>query len=488
MAKNSMDEHFKQLEGEYRLLAESALESIWHFDIATLKFTYVSPSVLKLRGFTAQETLQQTLEELLPPDSLAKAQNVSRLLLERYMKGERRESMLTKTGDYELYCRHAVIKQVEISVKLLENAETGAMEIIGVTRDITERKRFEEQLNQAIKTKNDMINRLRKSEKALKLLTDKLNQQNAILSNLAIKDNLTGIFNRYSFNQKILEEADRSRLYNQPLSIVLFDIDDFKKVNDTFGHQIGDEILIRISEAVSQLVRKQDVLARWGGEEFVILLPQTRLSDAARVAEKLRIAIENIDHPEVDHPVTVSFGVTEFMRGETTESWFRRVDYALFNSKNKGKNCVTSISWEEAVPLVQARLEWKAQWECGNAVIDDQHKMLVYWGNRLLDAVLASNEGPETAKALEELMEHIRLHFEAEERILAELGYPETQEHAEIHRGLWQFIQSLQEQYQAKSLYFGAVFSFLLDEVIVGHLLKEDVRFFPFLKEAPETV
>lgn len=473
----------EQLELEYRLLTESALECIWKYNIENRRFTYVSPSVVRLRGFTVDEMMDQSLSDILPVNYWKKAKAATVLLINLYNSGEREEDILTYEGDFEIYCKDNVIKQMEVTLKLTRNLETDSFEIIGVSRDISERKNLEHQLNQAIESKNEIIERLRDSERVLKHLTDELNHKNHILSDLAVRDNMTGIFNRYSFNQKIAEESERCRRYHYPLSTILFDIDDFKKINDMLGHQAGDHVLIEISSLVNRLIRKHDFFARWGGEEFIILLPQTSLAGAAKAAEKFRNRIEKIQHLDTNTAVTASFGVTEFMHGETVESWFRRVDYALLRSKSEGKNRITAVKWSEAVSFARISLEWKKEWESGNYVIDDQHRKLIHLGNVLLDAILLDCSNEEARKAMMALIDHVRFHHKREEEILKELGYPELKEHADIHDGLLTRLEQLEYQCYEGKLKSSAVFTFLFDEVVVGHFLKDDVLFFPLIRE-----
>ena len=117
---------------------------------------------------------------------------------------------------------------------------------------------------------------------------------------------MTGIKNRYYFEQRVLEEIKIADYNKQPLALLLFDIDNFKKVNDTYGHDIGDKIIIRITQATTNIIRATDLFARWGGEEFVILMPNTSLTTAKERAEQLRQAIEEISHPETGSVTLVS--------------------------------------------------------------------------------------------------------------------------------------------------------------------------------------
>lgn len=162
-----------------------------------------------------------------------------------------------------------------------------------------------------------------------------------ILKNIAITDQLTGLNNRNSFDEKVLEVINRSDRYDRPLSMIIFDLDYFKHINDTWGHPIGDEVLKQTAEITRSLLRKTDMIFRVGGEEFIILLPETTLSGAKEVAEKLRDTLDKSKHPIVGK-FTASFGVGEKLRDESFKSWYKNVDRALYSAKNKGRNCVVS--------------------------------------------------------------------------------------------------------------------------------------------------
>ncbi|MBN2694567.1 diguanylate cyclase [bacterium] len=156
-------------------------------------------------------------------------------------------------------------------------------------------------------------------------------------------DPLTQIYNRLKFNILLDLEVQRSRRYNRDLSIIIFDIDHFKKVNDTFGHLIGDAVLKGIASIVSSMIRTTDIFARWGGEEFILLLPETSLEGALIVAERVRVAIEKHIFPEVGTK-TCSFGVTLYHKeeGEEYNQFIKRADTHLYTAKNSGRNRVIS--------------------------------------------------------------------------------------------------------------------------------------------------
>ena len=159
----------------------------------------------------------------------------------------------------------------------------------------------------------------------------------------AFTDALTGTYNRAYFNEKIKEEIFKAQKDNTILSLFIFDIDFFKKINDTFGHLVGDEILIELSSIVSADTRSTDSLFRWGGEEFIKLMPNTTIENASAVAEKLRKKIEAYTFKN-DLKITCSFGVTQFSDKDTEVSFIKKGDDALYEAKNAGRNVVKTFS------------------------------------------------------------------------------------------------------------------------------------------------
>ncbi|MDO9237333.1 MAG: sensor domain-containing diguanylate cyclase, partial [Aquabacterium sp.] len=162
---------------------------------------------------------------------------------------------------------------------------------------------------------------------------------------LSSHDHLTKIFNRQMFDELFAKEVERSRRYDFALSLILIDIDFFKKVNDTFGHQAGDKVLQVMSAHVKESLRDSDIFARWGGEEFVILMPYTDIAMAVEKAESLRMSIEKLIIEGVG-TVTCSFGVAQLSNFENANQIFAHVDKALYKAKEKGRNRVESIGYD----------------------------------------------------------------------------------------------------------------------------------------------
>lgn len=323
----------------------------------------------------------------------------------------------------------------------------------------------------------------REEELRLLQLTKKLQQKNAELSELAITDELTGLYNRHYIDQmmeNILSRADR---YHEPLSLILFDLDFFKRVNDTWGHYIGDEVLRQIAAVTKKNIRKSDIMARMGGEEFAILLQNCSIDDALTVAEKIRKLLEKTKHP-IAGVVTASFGVAERRPNEAFYSWYKRVDEALYRAKEGGRNRVVSADNPRDIPVASVRLEWKAEWESGNPVIDEEHQELIKLGNSLIYMSLSDTGYEQILKQLDAVLNHVVNHFASEEKILSSIGYPDYEKHARIHEGLVCKAMELKEAYQKGELKASSFFSFIVDDIIIGHMLHSDREYFPYTKNA----
>jgi diguanylate cyclase (GGDEF)-like protein/PAS domain S-box-containing protein len=164
----------------------------------------------------------------------------------------------------------------------------------------------------------------------------------AQLKKLATIDALTNIYNRYKINEEIEEEFVRVNRYDEPFSLVMFDIDFFKKVNDTYGHDAGDEVLRTLSRIIKENIRETDKFGRWGGEEFMLLAPYCEKEEACRLAEKLRSSVEAYKFEDMG-TITVSIGVSTYQEKDTKETILKRVDTALYEAKESGRNRVNFL-------------------------------------------------------------------------------------------------------------------------------------------------
>jgi len=170
------------------------------------------------------------------------------------------------------------------------------------------------------------------------------------LKKLSITDGLTRLYNSRHFYNQLKAEIDRCNRYKHPLSLLLLDIDHFKRYNDTFGHLEGDRVLVRLGELIKQVLRKMDSAYRYGGEEFTVILPETIGAEAETVAHRLRTTVEaeKFSPSQVkEASITVSVGVTEYNPKEEVATFIQRADKAMYQSKQDGRNIVTSLTPEE---------------------------------------------------------------------------------------------------------------------------------------------
>jgi diguanylate cyclase (GGDEF)-like protein/PAS domain S-box-containing protein len=286
-----------------RLLAENAWEVIWTMDLDG-KITYVSPAVERMRGITPEEAMRQSLDEIHPPESAASVADYYRQVFAAIEAGT--EPPMFR-GENEYYRKDGSIMTGELQVIPHVDTDGHVIELIGVTRDITERKIFE-----------------------------------AELRNLAVTDTLTGVWNRRHGTELLTADLS-ARRPGQALSLLMLDIDHFKTINDTFGHQAGDHVLIEIASRLRRSLRGSDMVARWGGEEFVVLLRDCALPDALRLAEDIRAAIAELPFGAMGS-LTVSVGVAEARAGEDLTTWLERADQALYRAKRAGRNEVAGDS------------------------------------------------------------------------------------------------------------------------------------------------
>lgn len=157
----------------------------------------------------------------------------------------------------------------------------------------------------------------------------------------ATTDPLTKVANRLKFDTILKQQIELAKRYKNTFCMIMLDVDNFKKINDTYGHPTGDQVLVTLADTLRSSVRKSDTVARWGGEEFVIILPHTEMETGEKIAEKLRKKVASIRKKGLP-AYTCSFGVSEYDPSQTQETFLHDVDTKLYRAKNSGKNCVIS--------------------------------------------------------------------------------------------------------------------------------------------------
>jgi len=234
--------------------------------------------------------------------------------------------------------------------KIVERNEDGSVaRMIGAHHNIDEQKCAQDELlkqNKLLRKGNVTL------ERAIQEKVYELSEKNTLLQQQITEiefvssiDSLTQVANRKKFETELEKEILRANRYHHPLSLVLFDVDFFKQINDIHGHKIGDTVLHTLSQEVSLNIRDVDLFARWGGDEFVIIFPELTLEIANKTCEKIKLKLsENITLKELS--VTCSFGVVQYTESETLDDIFQRADKLLFMAKDHGRNKIYSTKDE----------------------------------------------------------------------------------------------------------------------------------------------
>ncbi len=180
------------------------------------------------------------------------------------------------------------------------------------------------------------------ADKTIQEIREKEKVHLIALEKLSVTDQLTGLKNRRYFDDHFAIERKRAKRYNKTLSLIMIDIDHFKKINDAYGHQVGDAVLQAFSRLLQENVRETDIISRWGGEEFIILLPATSLENAMMAAQKIQSAVNSYRFPDVGN-ITASFGVSNVeLNSNSNRESMNQADQALYEAKKQGRNRVVA--------------------------------------------------------------------------------------------------------------------------------------------------
>lgn len=290
----------KELEFQSKLL-NSVTDSIFVHDLDG-NFIYVNEAAYATRGYTREELIDMRVQDLDYHDEKSGDE-----VYEENIKNVKEQ--LSKKENAVIEVSHKTkegkIIPIEITCRLIQ--EEDKKYIISIARDIS-----------AIKAMNENLKKM------------------------ATTDSLTGVYNRHKFEEMFEVEIDRVLRYETPLTLIMFDIDHFKRVNDTFGHDVGDYVIKNIVDTVKRNIRHIDIFVRWGGEEFIIICPQTDSLSAATLAQKLRGDIEKTTLDKVGK-ITCSFGVTSYLKKDSKNSFIKRLDSTMYRAKDEGRNRVVVV-------------------------------------------------------------------------------------------------------------------------------------------------
>ncbi|HJW57094.1 MAG TPA: diguanylate cyclase, partial [Burkholderiaceae bacterium] len=311
-----------------------------------------------------------------------------------------------------------------------------------------------------------------------------LERERAAAERASWTDKLTGLWNRAHFEAEVerrLREADR---FGDALSLLMFDIDHFKLVNDRFGHLIGDEVLRDVASRASNCFRSTDLLCRWGGEEFVAVL-RAPLEAATIAADKLRLSIASQSFA-VAGQVTISIGVADRRIEEDFSAWMLRADQALYRAKANGRNRVEQEANHDAPPS-PVYMRWNPAFLTGDPVLDEQHKALFEKATLLFEKCAISDRDS-AITLLQQILDHADRHYRYEEHILQMNKYPLLGEHSEEHRRLRERGSQMLADISANKLGLDAILDFVVKDIVLGHIAEEDARYISFLNHRTEPV
>lgn len=319
----------RKSEERFRMLADISTDVFFQHDMNQC-VTYVSEGERKLLGYPPEEIIGKSIKEILTPASYQHIIEKSARLMELERHGK---PMGTATYEVEQHRKDGGTLWLEMSSTPLRNAQGRIVGFFGIARDMSERKRQETALREANAQLEERISQIQS-------LQAELHEQ-------AMRDPLTGLYNRRYLDETLERELARARRESYPLCLLLIDLDHFKKVNDTYGHQAGDEVLKMFSALLRDSARAEDIPCRYGGEEFLLLLPKMPLEIANQRAEQLRreFATRIIDVGEHHIRETISVGIAAYPdHGTLPDDLTQNADKALYSAKQGGRNRVAVFS------------------------------------------------------------------------------------------------------------------------------------------------
>ncbi|MGL4757215.1 MAG: sensor domain-containing diguanylate cyclase [Aeromonadaceae bacterium] len=309
-------------------ILEVISDGIWDWN-ANTGFVYRNPGWYQMLGYEPHSLGNTvfTWESVIHPDDMAAVMAKFDLCLNGSAHEYRAEYRCrTRDGDYLWIedCGHIIAR----------NPDGSVARMIGAYRNIHASKLLQEQLERRNHSLEQLI-----AERTAELARLNEELQRKVDENrlLAETDALTGAASRYRLERALQLECERARRFHQPFTVIAMDVDNFKQINDSYGHHTGDQTLINIVALIRRHIREIDLLARWGGDEFMVVLPNTRHAEAQLVASKFQLLLQR--ETICPHgPATLSFGLAEYEQDEQKESLMVRADRALYQAKLQGKN------------------------------------------------------------------------------------------------------------------------------------------------------
>lgn len=317
-------------EHQLRLLFELLSDGIWDWD-ANTGYVYRNPGWYTMLGYQSHSLANTVLtwENVIHPEDYPRVMAHFEAYITQRVEQYRIE--------YRCRCQDGSYLWIEDRGQIMaRNSDGSVARMVGAHRNIEKSKRLLTGLEQRNHSLEALVAE-RTSE--LSWVNQQLQRHLDQNRELAERDALTGIANRYCLGKTLQLECERARRFFQPLSLIAMDLDDFKPINDRYGHARGDAALLQVVACIRERLRTTDLLARWGGDEFAVVLPHTTLSDAVQVALAIRDCVQNLE-PMGECRLSMSYGVVEWEAGEGQHELLDRADRALYRAKAAGKNMI----------------------------------------------------------------------------------------------------------------------------------------------------
>lgn len=259
--------------------------------------------------------------------------------LEEMQKHNQCKSICERFVRHKDYFHLGLVEEEKSWIECLKSLPEKEQIVNMIGKDM-EAKAFQTKINKYDSNNNSII--------TFSDITDIIIEQK-LLEHKAQHDKLTSIYNRQKIDEVLIKICQFSSRRKEEVSVVIFDIDHFKNINDTYGHDIGDEVLINLANLIKDKIRDEDVFGRWGGEEFILIMRHANLKDAYNKAKRLKVTIEE-NTPAGLPKITASFGVTTLEKSDTPKTLLKRADVALYDAKHSGRNCVVKSEASISLP------------------------------------------------------------------------------------------------------------------------------------------
>jgi diguanylate cyclase (GGDEF)-like protein/PAS domain S-box-containing protein len=330
-------ESLRASEVKYRTLVDNVNIGVYRNDPVMDRFIQANPAMMKIFGYASVEQFMGIPLTDLYQNHEDRERYGEELKQHGFVK-DRALAMRKKDGT-PIWCSATATAQFD--------GQGNITWIDGVLEDITERKKAEDALQKAYAELETRVQeRTADLEKANNMLLEEIAERTRIeekLRELSEIDPLTAIYNRRKLFELLGLETEKARRYERPLSLLIFDLDHFKKVNDKFGHDVGDIVLKITAHIIGDVIRNADIFARYGGEEFIIVSPETDINGAVALAEKVRATVEHYGYPAAGK-ITISAGVAELSAEDSGATLIKRADERLYAAKKQGRNRVEAAT------------------------------------------------------------------------------------------------------------------------------------------------